>query len=265
MRIFPSILLMSLVALNASTSLADESSASSARSDAYDDESESRRPVFDEEAPVAPDINKAPLEAGGLAAPRHFELGESKSDIEKDLEKADLKDTDRGLELAYIAGDIGIQWLSFRAPARRVNQSGISFSLAAGVRLLYFTVGGRVISTQTKDFYSYSATPEVGFKLPFGAFEPHFLVGLGYTRVGKMNEDLLGIPPGQVNKASIDGLNLRAGAGFDYFLSPTFSVGTLVSGDWLRFLRAPQVSGKELATDSSGAQLRASFVLALHI
>ncbi len=249
----------------AAASVAVAQSAPRSRSDAYDDDAD-RRSSFETSSRLdAAPTDKKPIQAGELAAPDAFELDSSKSEIEKDLDNSDEKDSDRGIEFAYVAGDIGVQWLSFTAPQGGVKTSGLSLGASAGVRVLAFTLGGRFISTQARDFYSYSTSGELGLKLPYGQLEPHFLLGAGYTKVANLDAALITDRPELVERPQLGGLNLRAALGFDYFLSPTFSCGLLLSGDWIRFLSQPTVRGEPQAPSRSGAQIRSSFVLGLHI
>ena len=112
----------------------------------------------------------------------------------------------------------------------------------AGVRLIFLTAGARFRFASFSAFQMWTLNAEFGFRIPLGALEPYFTFGGGYASLGSFDKSTAlteaGIDPG---KLAAHGFDLRGGAGFDYYLGKTLSVGANLSGDLL-FLSREKVS-----------------------
>lgn len=203
-----------------------------AADDAYDDDAEDRgpRPRDDEEDDTG-EMTDSGLQTGGMNAPNALgETGDQRSDIEKELEKSDRKDSGRGLQYFWLSADIGFQALSLNAlndggllaAGEPSGASGLVFGGAAGARVLYFSLGARFQYGNFSEFTPWSLLGEAALRVPLGKFEPYGLVGIGYAQVSGL---------GDVGR--VDGVDVRLGGGLDYYLSDSFSVGAQVSGDVL--------------------------------
>jgi hypothetical protein len=251
--------------------------------DAYDDEGEQQQPEEMEHAsdPGSEQVGEQ-LEAGGLQAPEAMpEGGEARNQVEISLDEAEKKDAGRGLEFAYLNGEFGYQNLGLRtlsskgilADSANANGQGYLFSVGVGLRLLYFTLGGRFRRGRTQDFGLWSVGAEMGLRVPVGNFEPYALLELGYAGIFSMSYSSLGLDASG-DLQGIGGMNTRVGGGFDYYLSDSFSVGTQLSGQIL-FLKRPASEGEPLCQDQDdcpydesgsgiGAGMTASVLVGLH-
>jgi hypothetical protein len=130
-------------------------------------------------------------------------------------------------------------------------RDGPSVSLGFGVRWLALTFGARVTSgffddlspertESTSQFYSIDF--ELGLRIPAGRFEPHVIMGAGYSVFGGLGDAITGLARG----LDIDGGNLRLGFGVDYYLTTTWSIGARATGELL-FLAKSGVPIRELA------------------
>ena len=214
------------------------------------------------------------LQAGGLRPPDAVETAPSTtppSQTEAQLDRADKEDSGRGLEFVWVNADVGPQVLGLHTlkdgglvdgTALESKGTGIAYGAGLGVRLLVFTLGARFRFANFSDWQVWTLGPEVGMHIPLGRLEPYFTLGAGYASLGGYANEL-----SAVNKAK--GLDVRASAGLDFYLTNTFSVGANLSGDAL-FLSRSASSGATLpatyASDGSGIGLGGtlSAVLGLH-
>lgn len=236
--------------------------------DAYDDqdlETDAQVPAGSGD----PDATEpATVGAGGLNAPGALNDNEDdRSSIEKELEEADRRDSGRGLEFVWLNAELGFSTLELNGfsnggglldSTSSAGGTGLLYGGAAGVRFLYFTLGGRFRMVSLADMRVWSVAAEAGLKVPFGNLEPHVSLGLGYFAVGEYSA------PSAVNVHDIDGFDLRLTGGLDYYLGNYFSIGAAVSADML-FLGRPAdaVSGLDGAR-GIGAKLAVFGVLGFH-
>lgn len=224
-------------------------------SDAYEDEETDRLSQPDEELDEEPDEERQgkPITAGGLEAPDAMsESSPGRSNIERELQESDEKDAGRGLEFAWLDGSIGYQFVNpigFKDKAllpelKKPGHSALAFGGAAGIQLLYFSLGARFRFTPSSEFMMWTLGAEANLRIPVGALEPYILAGVGYAHIfgARTSEDLL------IKK--VGGIDLRIGGGLDYYLSRTFSVGAQFAFDALLLKRAAQ--GSALCTDANG-------------
>lgn len=234
--------------------------------DAYDDEAveETRPPPRDRPTEEEPDA----VGAGGLTAPGALvESEDERSDIEKELEEADRRDSGRGLEFVWLYADLGFSTVDLNALSENSGLlddtsssggSGFLYGGAGGVRFLYFTLGARFRLVSMADMRLWSLAAEAGLKVPFGNLEPYFSLGLGYLAVGEYTATT------GVNASDIDGFDLRATGGVDYYLGNYFSIGAAVSGDLLFLGRPADVDSGVAGAKGTGAQFAASAILGFH-
>lgn len=220
------------------------------------------------------------LESGGLRPPEAVDntppppQGDDATP-EKELEKADQEDSGRGLEWVWLNAEVGAEHLglqSFKANSLvdaklvKTTQTGLVYGAGLGVRLLVFTAGVRFRLGNFSDWQLWTLNAEGGLRIPLGSLEPYFTVGAGYASLGSFSSKA----PAS-SSADVKGFNARLGAGFDYYLSNTFSVGANFTGDVLFLSRSAQASasgdeaavyGKDGSSIGAGATLTA--VAGLH-
>ncbi len=220
--------------------------------DAYDDPPSGSRPdrPSSELQPHSEPHEKDPpspeeesLDAGGLSAPSSLgDEPEPQSEMERRLQEADRRDSERGLEFAWLQGEVGASVMdvsalsdgAFLEEGERSGGAGASFGGALGMRLLYFTLGARFRMTDVGAFSLATVTGQVGLKLPFGNVEPYLGLELGYASVNGLAREATG----GAGLSSVDGWDARLSAGLDYYFSNYFSLGAQWGGDLL-FLSRP--------------------------
>jgi hypothetical protein len=231
--------------------------------------------------PAAPQSN---LESGGLRPPEAIDANPPAADPaaetpEKDLAKADREDSGRGLEWIWLNAEIGGEHLGLQTLKAnqlvdpqlvKTTQTGLVVGAGLGVRILVFTAGVRFRLGSFSEWQLWTLNAEGGLRIPLGSLEPYFTVGGGYASLGKFSTTA----PAS-SKADVKGFNARLGAGVDYYLSNTFSVGANFTGDLLFLSRsavasaATSTSGNEAAVyakdgSSIGAGATLTAVVGLH-
>lgn len=184
------------------------------------------------------------LQSGGLRPPDAIETAPSTapaSQTEAQLDRADKEDSGRGLEFVWLNADVGPQVLGLHTlkadglvdgTQLESKGTGLSYGAGLGVRLLVFTVGARFRFSNFSDWQLWTLGPEVGMHIPLGRLEPYFTLGAGYASLGGYKSQ------GGFTPEGAHGLNVRAGAGLDFYLTNTFSVGANLSGDLLFLSRS---------------------------
>lgn len=226
-----------------------------AADDAYDDEEEERGPrAHEQDEADQGEVTEGGLKTGGMTAPKALgETGDKRSEIEKELEESDERDSGRGLEFFWLTADVGFQSLSLDAlgdegllaSGAASSASGLSLGGGAGVRILYFSLGARFRYGDLSEFTHWSLLGEAALRVPLGKFEPYGLLGIGYGAV-----------TGISGADNVGGVDLRLGGGLDYYFSDSFSAGAQASGDLL-FL-----SGS--AGSATGAGMSGMALVGLH-
>jgi hypothetical protein len=232
-----------------------------------------------------PPAGPSNLEAGGLRPPEAVDSAQpppapaDQPSPEKELEEADQEDSGRGLEWVWLNAEIGTQHLGLQtfkandlvdAQLVKTTQTGLLYGVGVGVRLLVFTAGARFRLGSFGDWQLWTLDAEGGLRVPIGSLEPYFTLGAGYASLGSFSTTA----PAS-SKADVKGFNARLGAGLDYYLSNTFSVGANFTGDVLFLSRAKvaeasaSASGNEAAIyakdgSSIGAGATLTVVVGLH-
>jgi len=215
--------------------------------------------------PDAP-AGQSNLEAGGLRPPDAVDGTQQTppdggaEQPEKELEKADKEDSGRGLEWVWLNAEVGTEHLGLETlkanslvdpKLAKTTQTGLLFGAGAGVRLLVFTAGVRFRLGSFSAWQLWTLDAEGGFHIPLGRLEPYFTLGAGYASLGSFSTS-----DATASAAKAKGFNARLGAGLDYYLSNTFSVGANFTGDLL-FLSRSAVSGAGASTMGNEAAVYA--------
>jgi hypothetical protein len=213
-------------------------------------------------AATAPQSN---LESGGLRPPDAVDGNPPAADPaaqtpEKELEKADQEDSGRGLEWIWLNAEIGGEHLGLQTLKSndlldpklvKTTQTGLLYGAGLGVRILVFTAGVRFRLGSFSEWQLWTLNAEGGLRIPIGDLEPYFTVGGGYASLGSFSTTA----PAS-SKADVKGFNARIGAGLDYYLSNTFSLGANLTGEML-FLSRSKVSGAAASTSGNEAAIYA--------
>jgi hypothetical protein len=235
----------------------------------------------------------APMQAGGLAPPPPMQTGglappppgsgppppapaypAYPNAAQRQLEDAEHNDSGRGLEFVYVDVGGGGQFVSLDAlgssgsllpPAGKASAFGPYFSAAAGIRLLFLTVGPSFRFGTFTDWDLWTLNLELGWHIPLGNLEPYAQLGGGFAKLG-YHESAFGTS-GAPN-ASTTGFDIRLAGGVDYYVSNVFSVGGTLQAELLRLSRdkITDAAGTVIASDASsvGLVITAGAVVGLH-
>jgi len=214
----------------------------------------------------APAPAQSNLESGGLRPPDAVDgnqpepVDPTAQTPEKDLEQADQEDSGRGLEWIWLNAEVGGQHLGLGTLSSKdlldpklvkTTQTGLVYGAGVGVRILVFTAGVRFRLGSFSEWQVWTLNAEGGLRIPIGSLEPYFTVGGGYASLGSFSTKA----PAS-SKADVKGFNARLGAGLDYYVSNTFSVGGNFTGDVL-FLSRSKVDGAAASTSGNEATVYA--------
>jgi hypothetical protein len=197
--------------------------------------------------------------AQGLAppAPLEPEASEPDSSTEKDLDDSQKKDSKRGLEWLYVDLNGGWQIVglrtfnldeqNFTGGFIATESQGFVMGAGVGVRLIFVTLGARARVGLFDSWDLFSVGGELGMRLPLGNLEPNFNLGAGYTALGSFESSLKsGAVENALDNTDIAGFYVRAGAGLDYYVTPTFSIGAVASFEVLG-LKRPALNASRLS------------------
>lgn len=176
-----------------------------------------------------------PLHTGGLRPPPSAPQSPGQTQTLQRLERAEREDAGRGLEFVWINVDAGYEYVALHAfddgglvdgELARDSGSALALGAAAGVRLIFATLGARFRVARTSDYDLWTLGAEAGLHFPFGALEPSLTLGAGYASLGGL--ELEGV---RAERAS--GLDVRVGAALDWYINPLLSIGALGSFELL--------------------------------
>jgi hypothetical protein len=204
------------------------------------------------------------LQAGGLKPPEAVQTDATpnpQSQTEVQLDRAVKEDSGRGLEFVALNVEVGPEFLGLHTlkadnlvDSKYIDSKGTGVAVGAGlgVRLLAFTVGARFRYANFSDFALWTLGAEGGLHIPLGRLEPYLTLGAGYASASfdKANSGF--------NPNSAHGFDLRVGAGVDYYLTNTFTVGANLTGDAL-FLSRKASSGTLSTTDPDAMKASAVY------
>ncbi len=197
------------------------------------------------------------LQAGGLTPPPSTTTTgpttappPAQTATEKALEDAKKKDSKRGLEWFWVNAEGGFSQVDLKTFVGNddftfgfvpTQATGGTVGVGLGVRLLFLTIGARGRVAFFDPWQMFTVGGEIGIHIPLGRVEPHFELGGGYAALGSVS----GVVKGASDAISIAGGYGRLSGGVDVYLTPWFSAGLLVSGDFLAMVR-PGLSTAQL-------------------
>jgi len=191
------------------------------------------------------------MNSGGLAPPGSgnstqsgYDPRHQSYDTEQSLKAADESDSGRGLQFVWLNAEAGFQYLSLNtfhannlvdSAFVKTSQAGAVYGLAAGLRLVFLTLGARFRLSDFSAWQLWTLDAEAGLRMPIGRVEPYFTFDAGYASLGAFagaNSAL------NLQSANIHGWNARLGFGLDFYLTKVVSVGALMTGDVLYLKRS---------------------------
>ena len=167
------------------------------------------------------------------------------------LDEAEQKDSGRSFELFWIDSYLGGSYIDMRQfssdklQLEKASAAGPMFALGAGIRLVVLVVGVRAKYNALSAFNMWQLNGEIGFKIPISQVDILFGLHGGYSFVGSLGDGTVSAgnsaTPTNTDAVKVRGFNAGLDLAFDYYVSPTFSVGAGFFADGL-FLNRPPVA-----------------------
>lgn len=163
------------------------------------------------------------------------------------LDEAEQKDSGRNFELFWLDGHVGgsyinlSQFSSDTLQIEKTSAGGPMFAVGAGVRFVILVLGARLRYNALSLFNMWQINAEAGLKIPVSSLDILFQLHGGYSFVGRLgdaNQATNTSTPTSNDAVKVRGFNGGLDVGLDYYVSPLFSVGVGVLGDFL-FLNRP--------------------------
>ena len=162
------------------------------------------------------------------------------------LDDADKKDDKRGLEWVWAQAEAGFSYYALGAFSQdlsltRTNHAGGVVGVAAGIRLLFFTLGARFRYNLSPAFNLWQLNLVAGFHVPVGSWDPYFGVHGGYSAIGKLGDSSVsGLVTGSsIDQLDVKGFNVGINFGVDYYLASFFSLGLDATIEFIYLHRPP--------------------------
>jgi hypothetical protein len=158
------------------------------------------------------------------------------------------EDSGLGLEWVWLNADVGGAYLNMRSFSASTLQlestesGGPVFGVAAGVRLLFLTLGVRVRDLMLSSIGNlWELGLEAKFHTRIWRIDPYFGVRGGYNFVGSLNSSAVQVAMGSSpSDVSVHGFNIGPVIGIDIYLAKLVSIGFDVDAQFL-FLQRPPV------------------------
>ncbi len=214
----------------------------------------------------------AQLPAGGLRYPQRPASNDGRT--VRQLQRAERRDSGRGLSLYWVDASGGVErlWLHALAGRRLVdggaigaNQTAVRADLGAGVKLLVLTVGPRFTISRTPSFSLYNAALEAGLSFPLGRLEPLMFLSGGYSWLRAEQSTALSERGARARDVAANGASLELGGGVDWYPASLLSLGVRARARLMWMRRSGSGEGT-YGTDESalGAGASATAVVGLH-
>ncbi len=158
-------------------------------------------------------------------------------------------DVDAGIETIHLR-TFSVDADTLSAGLLPASSTGPTVGVGTGFRFVFLTLGARAQLTAFEEDLSMHAVDswqlwtfdgEAGVRVPLGRWEPNFALAGGYARLGNVRDAIAGLSKG----FDVDGFNIRASGGIDYYVSKHFSIGADVSGRVLALAR-PGIPARDL-------------------
>jgi hypothetical protein len=174
------------------------------------------------------------------------------------------KDSGLGLEWVYLNGDVGGGFASMDSfnsstlGLQKTSSGGPAFGVAAGVRLIFFSLGVRVRDLQLSGIGDlWELNGEGAFHVRVGHVDGYFGARGGYNFVGSLNSSTANVATGDTpSSVSVHGFNVGPMLGLDVYLAKYVSIGVDADVQFL-FLQRPKLTIPGPAGTQLAAQCQA--------
>jgi hypothetical protein len=155
------------------------------------------------------------------------------------------QDSGLGLEWVYLNADAGGAYTNMQSLSetnlalKQTASAGGAFGFAAGLRLLFFTLGARARVLELSDFNLWELDGEAAFHIRIWRIDPYFGVRGGYAFVGTLGSGAVSLASGSsASDVSVHGINVGPMFGLDVYVSSLVSIGVDANAEFL-FLKRP--------------------------
>ena len=224
------------------------------------------------------------FQSGGLRPPQ---AAPDDRTYEDELRESEAKDSGRGLEWLWLKAEVGGTYVGLQtfsannlvdAGTVKTTEGGMLTGAAAGVRVVFVSLGGQVRMAALDQFNLWSFDGILGFHIPIGNIESHFTFGGGYSMTGDFSPTELLSRDGWDLVLDITGFNAQVAYGMDFYLNKYVSLGFDVTGTMM-FLdrkgkKPPEIVAQTLPQsaqvyerdgDSVGGGVIGTLALAFHL
>jgi hypothetical protein len=158
----------------------------------------------------------------------------------------DRKDSGSGLEWVWLNAEVGASYVNMESfnsnnlALEKTSSSGPSYGVAAGVRLLFLTLGAHVRDLSLSSIGDlWLLNLEAALHARVWRIDPYLGVRGGYNFVGSLSQSSLQVAMGSTPPdVSIHGFNIGPIAGLDVYLLSFLSIGADFDAQFL-FLQRP--------------------------
>jgi hypothetical protein len=157
------------------------------------------------------------------------------------------QDSGLGLEWVWLNAEAGISYVNLQSfdstnlGLKSTSAGGPSFGVAAGVRLIFFTLGLRARDLSLSDIGNlWLLNMEAAFHTRFGRVDPYFGLRGGYNFVGSLSSSSVQVAMGGTpSDVSIHGWNVGPMFGMDFYPAKLVSLGFDLDSQFL-FITRPK-------------------------
>jgi hypothetical protein len=157
------------------------------------------------------------------------------------------QDSGLGLEWIWLNAEAGVSYVDFKSFSAsslgltNTSAGGPSFGVAAGIRLIFFTLGLRARDLSLSDIGNlWLLNMEAAFHTRFGRVDPYFGVRGGYNFVGSLSGSSVQVAMGgSPSDVSVHGWNVGPMFGMDFYPAKLISLGFDVDSQFM-FLSRPK-------------------------
>ncbi len=132
---------------------------------------------------------------------------------------------------------VGLETLSVKRDivpfSVRHDDTGVFGGAAAGVKLLFLSLGPHFRIAHFRDWDLWTLNLDVQWLAPLGKIEPYVMLSGGYARLGRAFDSTT-----STTSVRVMGYDLRLVLGGDYFATQNVSIGASLSGEVLGMHRA---------------------------
>jgi hypothetical protein len=162
------------------------------------------------------------------------------------VSREESQDSGLGLEWVWINAEIGGAYVNMESLStsnlalQKTESGGPMYGVAAGVRLLFLTLGVRVRDLDLSSIGNlWELSAEAKFHTRIWRIDPYLGVRGGYNFVGTLNSDSVPVATGSTPASvSVHGFDVGPVFGIDFYLMKLISIGADVDAQLL-FLQRP--------------------------